>query len=809
MTGLGSLGVELHSNTKGFILKPGTSAKVKIRFDPETVGHFRNGIIIRNNLTGLEFLELFGEAVLGEIKFGKFKATPLTPASSLDKAVLDFDMKEKHLRGCTTPPKESAAKSSRLGDGPLYTVKRSFKAKNSGLTSLHVKGFDIEGHMCEGYGFKILNCESFNLAPNETREIHVAFTPDFTLSRISRKLTMTTTMKYLEKINYTLVASVPSHMLSICAKTLPRPQWESYVFWVLNGLMIGLIIIIICAAGYDADRILNTPYFSPIIQFDEKGQLLDLRQVADLVRKELNVHHNNASAAHADSASHHNSHNNSSSTRLGSRNSIQEIQPISSNGSALGKPLAAAATTTTPTKSSLIPRKMPKFLSSIRAILRAIGVGIFSLVWRTNKKSEIQSRQDLNNKNNESEEDEEDHHHNKNHDIEDLVNHKDHLLVNKMPNNSQHQNNTKNNKNGGKNNKKVNNQQQQRKKSLTDLDEASSTTTESSTLDDLNDSKSSLDLQNTSIPSSITKSNIKSSKKQGGGGGKPTQTVSANTTKPSVEPIVPSSTNNNQAAKNNNKKSNKKSPSGVNNTDQKKSSPERPSAVNNGNKKSPTTATATSQSNNNKTTGHTETVSVKPQQHQEAQPQQHSQQQSHVQQQQHQQQQQQPSPLSTQTVEPQPKKVKQVGKILPEIKKPENHGAQFGPVGAKPPLKPAWHEEQPQPPYNMAQQGADQPDQQRGYGSHQTSNGNSPARSGGPSFMSQLQQQRREETAKYVSDRINRDWPGFDSSPTYLAQDTSDLRSLWDDQQSPLVSASDNIWSQAGLWTDMGMYFYF
>ena len=109
----------------------------------------------------------------------------------------------------------------------------------------------------------------------------------------------------------------------------------------------------------------------------------------------------------------------------------------------------------------------------------------------------------------------------------------------------------------------------------------------------------------------------------------------------------------------------------------------------------------------------------------------------------------------------------------------------------------------------MAQQGADQPDQQRGYGSHQTSNGNSPARSGGPSFMSQLQQQRREETAKYVSDRINRDWPGFDSSPTYLAQDTSDIRSLWDDQQSPLVSASDNIWSQAGLWTDMGMYFYF
>ena len=64
----------------------------------------------------------------------------------------------------------------------------------------------------------------------------------------------------------------------------------------------------------------------------------------------------------------------------------------------------------------------------------------------------------------------------------------------------------------------------------------------------------------------------------------------------------------------------------------------------------------------------------------------------------------------------------------------------------------------------------------------QSSPGNLPARSG-PSFMSQLQQQRKKETAKYVSDRINPDWPGFDSSPT-LAQDTLNLRSLWDDQQS-------------------------
>merc|ERR1712183_911779 len=98
-------------------------------------------------------------------------------------------------------------------------------------------------------------------------------------------------------------------------------------------------------------------------QFDEKGQLLDLRQVADLVRKELNVQANNAVGSDSNNSSNHNS------TRLGTRNSIQEIQPPSSNGStsSVAKPSAAATTTsTTPTKSSIMPRKMPKFLSSIR-----------------------------------------------------------------------------------------------------------------------------------------------------------------------------------------------------------------------------------------------------------------------------------------------------------------------------------------------------------------------------------------------------------------------------------------------------------
>ena len=55
-------------------------------------------------------------------------------------------------------------------------------------------GFDIDGTPCEGYGFKVLDCEPFELPANDSRKINIAFTPDFTLSRVARTLTIRTSL---------------------------------------------------------------------------------------------------------------------------------------------------------------------------------------------------------------------------------------------------------------------------------------------------------------------------------------------------------------------------------------------------------------------------------------------------------------------------------------------------------------------------------------------------------------------------------------------------------------------------------------
>ena len=56
----------------------------------------------------------------------------------------------------------------------MLSVKRSFRLKNTGLTPIWFAGFEVEGVPCEGYGFKVLNCEGFNLEPSATKDIDIA-----------------------------------------------------------------------------------------------------------------------------------------------------------------------------------------------------------------------------------------------------------------------------------------------------------------------------------------------------------------------------------------------------------------------------------------------------------------------------------------------------------------------------------------------------------------------------------------------------------------------------------------------------------
>ena len=56
---------------------------------------------------------------------------------------------------------------------PSFTVKGSFTATNAGQLPVEVASMNINNYECEGYGFRILNCEPFTLMPNASRKIDI------------------------------------------------------------------------------------------------------------------------------------------------------------------------------------------------------------------------------------------------------------------------------------------------------------------------------------------------------------------------------------------------------------------------------------------------------------------------------------------------------------------------------------------------------------------------------------------------------------------------------------------------------------
>lgn len=135
-------------------------------------------------------------------------------------------------------------------------------ARNTGELPIEVYDFYINGLRCEGYGFKVLNCMPFKLNPNATKKVEIAFTPDFTLSRIERKLLISTSLGSDSDIEngmviLNLLATLPPHSLEACTAALARPSWEYTVQWAAISLSSILLICVLAISFLEADRILR------------------------------------------------------------------------------------------------------------------------------------------------------------------------------------------------------------------------------------------------------------------------------------------------------------------------------------------------------------------------------------------------------------------------------------------------------------------------------------------------------------------------------------------------------------------------
>uniref|UniRef100_A0A8C0GE06 Transmembrane protein 131 n=1 Tax=Chelonoidis abingdonii TaxID=106734 RepID=A0A8C0GE06_CHEAB len=245
------------------VLKPGERKSVKVKFTPVLNKTVSSLIIIRNNLTVIDAIMVQGQGTTESLRVA---GKPPGPGSSLR-----FKITESSLKDCSEKMKLKE---------PNFTLKRTFKVENTGQLQINVKSMEISGYTCEGYGFKVVNCQEFALSANASKDIVILFTPDFTASRVIRELKFITAGG--SEFIFVLNASLPYHMLATCAEALPRPSWELALYIIISGIMSVLFLLVIGTAYLDAQGIWEP--FRRRLSFEASNPPFDMGRPFDLRR---------------------------------------------------------------------------------------------------------------------------------------------------------------------------------------------------------------------------------------------------------------------------------------------------------------------------------------------------------------------------------------------------------------------------------------------------------------------------------------------------------------------------------------------
>uniref|UniRef100_A0A8C9EY02 Transmembrane protein 131 n=1 Tax=Pavo cristatus TaxID=9049 RepID=A0A8C9EY02_PAVCR len=255
-------GLARHS-VLSLMLKPGERKSVKVKFTPVLNKTVSSLIVIRNNLTVIDAIMVQGQGTTESLKVA---GKPPGLGSSLR-----FKITEALLKDCSEKMKYKE---------PNFTLRRTFKVENTGQLQINVKTMEISGYTCEGYGFKVVNCQEFALSVNASKDIVILFTPDFTASRVIRELKLITAGG--SEFIFILNASLPYHMLATCAEALPRPNWELALYILTSGIMSVLFLLVIGTAYLEAQGIWEP--FRRRLSFEASGSPFDMGRPLDLRR---------------------------------------------------------------------------------------------------------------------------------------------------------------------------------------------------------------------------------------------------------------------------------------------------------------------------------------------------------------------------------------------------------------------------------------------------------------------------------------------------------------------------------------------
>ncbi|CAL2037335.1 unnamed protein product [Caenorhabditis brenneri] len=225
--------------TLSMILKPHMNVRLRLGFLPSDYTLRSSLLLIRNNLTAIEPVVVYGKGARIGVKVEGSEARSKKP--------LLFEIRHDHLTDCNNPKRLMHKLHSTL------TVRRPFLVMNTGEVQFLVTNMSINGVPCENRGFRILNCYPFRLQPNETYALDIAYTPDFLTTTNEADLQLYMHMNGSAWL-FPLAATVPGDMLAKCHQALPRPPFENIMYYSCVTALIFCLVCVLACAYLEGDR---------------------------------------------------------------------------------------------------------------------------------------------------------------------------------------------------------------------------------------------------------------------------------------------------------------------------------------------------------------------------------------------------------------------------------------------------------------------------------------------------------------------------------------------------------------------------
>ncbi|XP_057491463.1 uncharacterized protein LOC130777215 [Actinidia eriantha] len=217
--------------TEAFVHPHGTASLGPILFHPSNRCGWRSSALIRNNLSGVEWLSLQGFG-------GSFSLVLSEGPNPLQN--LEFKLKLPSRLNVSSPDifyrmDETTLTCSQPLSKELY-------AKNTGDLPLEVRRIEVSGSECGLDGFLVHTCKGFVLEPGESTKLLVSYQPDFSAAMVQRdlELALGTGIRVIP-----MKAVLPLHILNLCKKSMFWMRVKKFSLVILAAFVMFLILFCI------------------------------------------------------------------------------------------------------------------------------------------------------------------------------------------------------------------------------------------------------------------------------------------------------------------------------------------------------------------------------------------------------------------------------------------------------------------------------------------------------------------------------------------------------------------------------------